>query len=71
MNLVSKLNEWEIDNALAGKVSWHFWYKDSTWIFLGGLPHELIKGDLCVFSQDSKIVNINLTLDRKTDKFKA
>ena len=72
VKLLSKQNKREAGNDLAAKVSWHHVYKDSNWIFLGRLLHELTRGDLlCVFSQDSEIVNINLMLDRKTDKFKA
>lgn len=47
--------------------SWHRQYKDSAWIFVGGLHYELTEGDvICVFSQYGEIVNINLVRDRKT-----
>ncbi|XP_031228652.1 RNA-binding motif protein, X-linked 2, partial [Mastomys coucha] len=58
--------------GVAEKVSWHSEYKDSAWIFLGGLPYELTEGDIiCVFSQYGEIVNINLVRDKKTGKSKG
>ncbi|KAG5446725.1 RNA-binding motif protein, X-linked 2 [Clonorchis sinensis] len=47
--------------------SWHRQYKDSAWIFIGGLNFELTEGDIiCVFSQYGEVVNINLVRDKKT-----
>lgn len=47
--------------------SWHRQYKDSAWIFIGGLNYDLTEGDIiCVFSQYGEVVNINLVRDRKT-----
>ena len=48
-----KINEKELEMGLAGtKNSWHQEYKDSAWIFLGGLPYEMTEGDIiCMFSQ--------------------
>lgn len=44
-------------------------YKNSAWIFIGGLHYDLSEGDvLAVFSQYGEIVNINLVRDRKTGK---
>ena len=47
-----KLNEQELQLGLIGKKSWHDEYKDSAWLFIGGLPYDLSEGDvICVFSQ--------------------
>ena len=48
-----KMNEKELAAGVAGtKNSWHYEYKDSAWIFLGGLPYEMTEGDvICMFSQ--------------------
>ena len=47
-------------------------YKDSAWIFAGGLPYDLTEGDvICVFSQYGEIVHINLIRDQKTGKSKG
>ncbi|XP_036737417.2 RNA-binding motif protein, X-linked 2-like [Manis pentadactyla] len=72
VRLISKLNEWEAETSVPAKASWHSVYKDSAWIFVGGLPCELTEGDiLCVFSQYGEIVNINLVRDRKSGKSKG
>uniref|UniRef100_A0A2K6SA40 RRM domain-containing protein n=1 Tax=Saimiri boliviensis boliviensis TaxID=39432 RepID=A0A2K6SA40_SAIBB len=61
VKMINELNEQEFQLGVADKVSWHFEYKDSAWIFLGGIPCELTEGDImCVFSQYGEIVNINL-----------
>lgn len=47
-------------------------YKDSAWIFIGGLSFEFSEGDvIAVFSQFGEVVNINLVRDRKTGKSKG
>ncbi|XP_045447138.1 RNA-binding motif protein, X-linked 2 [Melitaea cinxia] len=64
---VLKLSEREL--ASNSKSSWHDQYKDSAWIFVGGLPYDLTEGDvICVFSQYGEIVNINLVRDKATGK---
>lgn len=36
--------------------SWHQQYKDSAWIFIGGLNYDLTEGDvICVFSQYGEV----------------
>ncbi|XP_055460988.1 RNA-binding motif protein, X-linked 2-like [Psammomys obesus] len=72
VKLINELNEREVQLGVAEKVSWHSEYKDSAWIFLGGLPYELTEGDIiCVFSQYGEIVNINLVRNTKTGKSKG
>ncbi|XP_066105343.1 RNA-binding motif protein, X-linked 2 [Saccopteryx bilineata] len=72
VKLINELNEREVQLGVAEGVSWHSEYKDSAWIFLGGLPYELTEGDIiCVFSQYGEIVNINLVRDKKTGKSKG
>eukprot|EP00069_Balaena_mysticetus_P021905 bmy_13971T0 len=72
VQLVNKLNEWEAGSMVIAEASWHSEYKDSAWIFLGGLLYELTEGDsLCVFSQYWEIVSISLVRDRKTGKCKG
>nr|KAF6492882.1 RNA binding motif protein X-linked 2 [Molossus molossus] len=52
VKLINELNEREVQLGVSDEVSWHSEYKDSAWIFLGGLPYELTEGDIiCVFSQ--------------------
>lgn len=68
-----KLNETELELGLVGsKSSWHEDFKDSAWIFVGGLPYDLTEGDvICVFSQYGEIVHINLVRDKQTGKSKG
>lgn len=70
MKNVTKLSEQELKSG--NKTSWHDQYKDSSWIFVGGLPYDLSEGDvIAVFSQYGEIVNINLIRDKKTGKQKG
>lgn len=49
---IKKLSETELKYNISGKASWHYQYKDSAWIFIGGLPYDLSEGDIiCIFSQ--------------------
>lgn len=69
---LQKLNQHELELGLTNKKSWHDKYKDSAWIFVGGLPYDLTEGDVvCVFSQYGEVVNINLVRDQKTGKSKG
>ncbi|OAJ40571.1 hypothetical protein BDEG_24289 [Batrachochytrium dendrobatidis JEL423] len=49
---IQKLNALELERGLTDKGSWHNQYKDSAYIYIGGLPYHLTEGDvICVFSQ--------------------
>jgi RNA-binding motif X-linked protein 2 len=53
--------KWDINR------SWHAQYKDSAYVYAGGLPNDLSEGDLIVvFSQFGEIVDINLPRDKET-----
>ncbi|XP_049534935.1 RNA-binding motif protein, X-linked 2 isoform X2 [Anopheles darlingi] len=57
MKNVQKLSDQDL--KLGGKNSWHDQYRDSAWIFVGGLPYDLTEGDvICVFSQYGEIPSI-------------
>ncbi|OXU30321.1 hypothetical protein TSAR_014918 [Trichomalopsis sarcophagae] len=67
---IAKLGLQELGSDRKG--SWHDDYKDSAWIFIGGLPYDLTEGDvIAVFSQYGEIVNINLVRDKDTGKQKG
>jgi len=68
-----KMNERELELGVSGtKNSWHMEYRDSAWIFLGGLPYEMTEGDvICMFSQYGEVVHINLIRDHGTGKSKG
>ncbi|XP_074035752.1 RNA-binding motif protein, X-linked 2 isoform X2 [Leptinotarsa decemlineata] len=70
MKNVLKLSEQELRTK--NKTSWHDQYKDSAWIFVGGLPYDLSEGDIiCIFSQYGEVVNVNLIRDKDTGKPKG
>ncbi|NXI29385.1 RBMX2 protein, partial [Sterrhoptilus dennistouni] len=72
VKLIHELNAREAELGVREAVSWHAQYKDSAWIFVGGLHHELTEGDgICVFSQYGEVVNINLVRDKRTGKSKG
>jgi len=68
-----KLNERELEMGVAGtKNSWHQEFKDSAWVFMGGLPYQLTEGDvICMFSQYGEVVHINLIRDHTSGKSKG
>ncbi|XP_068686858.1 RNA-binding motif protein, X-linked 2-like isoform X1 [Montipora foliosa] len=69
---IQKLNERILELGVEDSQAWHKQYKDSAYIFIGGLPYGLTEGDiLCVFSQYGEIVNVNLVRDKKTGKTKG
>jgi len=69
---IKKLTETELKLNISGKASWHYQYKDSAWVFIGGLPYDLSEGDvIAIFSQYGEIVNLNLVRDKVTGKSKG
>ena len=77
MNVVQeirRINEEELKRGVVGGEpgSWHEQYRDSSYVFAGGLPYELTEGDvLCVFSQWGEVEDINLVRDEATGKAKG
>jgi len=66
---ITKLSERELKLSDGGKTSWHDEYRDSAWIFIGGLPFDLSEGDIiAVFSQYGEPVNLNLVRHKDTGK---
>ena len=49
---ISRINERELTANVSSAASWHAQYKDSAYVYVGGLPYELNEGDIIVvFSQ--------------------
>uniref|UniRef100_K3WVC5 RRM domain-containing protein n=1 Tax=Globisporangium ultimum (strain ATCC 200006 / CBS 805.95 / DAOM BR144) TaxID=431595 RepID=K3WVC5_GLOUD len=75
MNVIAeihRINERELELGVPYEGSWHQKYKDSAWVYVGGLPFELSEGDvLCVLSQFGEIEDLNLVRDAKTGKSKG
>jgi len=69
---INAINEKEMTLDVSDEASWHQRYKDSAYIFAGGLDFELTEGDIiAVFSQYGEIVDINLVRDKATGKSKG
>ncbi|VDB97123.1 unnamed protein product [Peniophora sp. CBMAI 1063] len=65
---INKINERELELALQG-ASWHDEYKDSAYIFIGGLNYGLTEGDvITIFSQYGEVMDVNLPRDKETGK---
>eukprot|EP01041_Mallomonas_annulata_P014601 gene14601-31073_t len=69
---IERINQRELDLGIfggSGKGSWHEKYKDSAWVYFGGLPFDLSEGDIiCVLSQWGEIEDINLVREKGTNK---
>lgn len=80
---VQELNKLELEQNLTDTASWHDQYKDSAYIYVGGLPFELTEGSflkksfitlgdlICIFSQYGEIIDCNLMRDKQTGKSKG
>ena len=67
---IDRINQKQLE--LGDQGSWHDDYKDSAYIFVGGIPYELTEGDIiCVFSQYGEILDLNMPRDRETGKPKG
>ncbi|KAI9889590.1 MAG: hypothetical protein M1814_005193 [Vezdaea aestivalis] len=69
---VAQLNQRELDNVIQPEASWHADYRDTAYIYIGGLPFEASEGDVVqIFSQYGEPVHLNLVRDRETGKSKG
>lgn len=49
---IQSINSKEADLGISEEASWHAKYKDSAYIFVGGIPYDLTEGDLlAIFAQ--------------------
>lgn len=63
---IQRRNEVELELAIDGSGSWHDEYRDSAYVFVGGLPFDLTEGDvITIFSQYGEVVDINLPRARE------
>ncbi|ETN40851.1 uncharacterized protein HMPREF1541_05131 [Cyphellophora europaea CBS 101466] len=66
------LNKRELENATPPSASWHVDYRDTAWLYVGGLPTDLSEGDVCIiFSQFGNPTHLNLIRDKETGKSKG
>lgn len=64
------LPTWKLtDMASTPEGSWHADYRDTAYIYIGGLPFDLSEGDvITIFSQYGEPVHVNLVRDKETGK---
>lgn len=49
---IQRLNDEELKRGISFEASWHWQYRSSSWIYVGGLYNQLSVGDvIAVFSQ--------------------
>ncbi|KAL4763800.1 uncharacterized protein BDW70DRAFT_171901 [Aspergillus foveolatus] len=66
---VQALNKRELEHAVPPEASWHADYRDTAYIYIGGLPFDLSEGDIVtIFSQYGEPVHVNLVRDKETGK---
>lgn len=66
---IERLNQTELDKVIPSNASWHTDYRDTAYLYIGGLPFELSEGDiLTIFSQYGNPVHINLVRDKESGK---
>lgn len=69
---IQNINSKEAALGISEEASWHAKYKESAYVFVGGIPYDLTEGDLlAVFSQYGEIVDVNLVRDKGTGKSKG
>lgn len=61
MREIRNLNQRELELNISGTASWHADYRDSAYIFFGGISPELSEGDcIAIFSQFGEVVDLHL-----------
>lgn len=69
---IQNINSKEASLGISEDASWHAKYKDSAYVYVGGIPFDLTEGDLlAVFAQYGEIVDVNLVRDKGTGKSKG
>ncbi|KAF2138979.1 uncharacterized protein K452DRAFT_199599, partial [Aplosporella prunicola CBS 121167] len=69
---IQELNKRELEQGITPEGSWHADYRDTAYIYIGGLSFDLSEGDiLTIFSQYGEPVFVNLVRDKETGKSKG
>ena len=69
---IQELNKRELENNVSTNASWHTDYRDTAYVYIGGLPLTLSEGDiLTIFSQFGEPTYVNLVRDKETGKSKG
>ncbi|CAG5185955.1 uncharacterized protein ALTATR162_LOCUS11450 [Alternaria atra] len=66
---IQQLNKRELEAGINPEGSWHTDYRDTAFVYIGGLPFELSEGDIItIFSQYGEPVWVKLARDKETGK---
>jgi len=66
---INDINQKELQQNVSEKASWHYDYRDTSYIFIGNLPLLLVEHDIItIFSQWGVPTHIHLVKDRETRK---
>lgn len=66
---IQQLNKRELEAGITPEGSWHTDYRDTAFIYIGGLPFELSEGDvITICSQYGEPVWVKLARDKETGK---
>ncbi|KAF2822972.1 hypothetical protein CC86DRAFT_372737 [Ophiobolus disseminans] len=66
---IQQLNKRELESGIGTEGSWHTDYRDTAFVYIGGLPFELSEGDIVtIFSQYGEPVWVKLARDKETGK---
>ncbi|GFP85026.1 zinc finger CCCH domain-containing protein 25 [Phtheirospermum japonicum] len=66
---IQNINKKEASLGISEDASWHAKYKDSAYVYVGGIPFDLTEGDLLVvFAQYGEIVDVNLVRGQRYRK---
>ncbi|KAK8239681.1 U2 snRNP component IST3 [Phyllosticta capitalensis] len=69
---IKELNKRELEAGIPPEASWHADYRDTAYIYIGGLPFNVSEGDIItIFSQYGEPVHIHLIRDKETGKSKG
>lgn len=69
---IQNLNKRELEQGVSTEASWHVDYRDTAYIYIGGLSFDLSEGDIItIFSQYGEPTYINLIRDKETGKSKG
>ncbi|KIH93748.1 u2 snrnp component ist3 [Sporothrix brasiliensis 5110] len=69
---IQELNKKELEQGISPNASWHTDYRDTAFVYFGGLPYDLSEGDIItIFSQYGEPVFLKLARDQETGKSKG
>lgn len=66
INRINRINQQELESNVKDSASWHMDYKDTNYIYIGGINHKLqLKDLLVIFSQYGIPTHVKLVKDKE------